>query len=95
MEVIQWTSLWNKYKDEFEKEKSMVGGSLGDKADEDLKLRIIEHVSLSMKNHCCWQMAIYLLLIFFSIFSTEYSRCLKVLLKDHLKETCRASMPKH
>lgn len=48
MEVIQWTSLWNKYKDEFEKEKSMVGGSLGDKAGEDLKLRIIEHVSLSI-----------------------------------------------
>jgi len=48
MEVIQWTSLWNKYKDEFEKEKSMIGGSLGDKAGEDLKLRIIEHVSLSI-----------------------------------------------
>lgn len=44
MEVIQWTSLWNKYKGEFEKEKTMIGGSLGDKAGEDLKLRIIEHV---------------------------------------------------
>ncbi|KAF2573489.1 hypothetical protein F2Q70_00006394, partial [Brassica cretica] len=44
MEVIQWTALWNKYKGEFENEKSMVGGSLGDKAGEDLKLRIIEHV---------------------------------------------------
>ncbi|KAF3505775.1 hypothetical protein F2Q69_00000386 [Brassica cretica] len=43
MEVIQWTALWNKYKDVFEKEKSLVGGSLGDKAGEDLKLRIIEH----------------------------------------------------
>ncbi|WZZ91764.1 hypothetical protein YC2023_120343 [Brassica napus] len=43
MEVIQWTALWNKYKGEFENEKSMVGGSLGDKAGEDLKLRIIEH----------------------------------------------------
>ena len=48
MEVIQWTALWNKYKGEFENEKSMVGGSLGDKAGEDLKLRIIEHVSLSL-----------------------------------------------
>lgn len=53
MEVIQWTSLWNKYKDEFEKEKSMVGGSLGDKAGEDLKLRIIEHVSLSICIKAC------------------------------------------
>lgn len=43
MEVIQWTSLWDKYKDEFEKEKNMIGGSLGDKAAEDLRLRIIEH----------------------------------------------------
>ena len=49
MEVIQWTALWNKYKGEFENEKSMVGGSLGDKAGEDLKLRIIEHVSLSLR----------------------------------------------
>ncbi|KAM5577589.1 26S proteasome non-ATPase regulatory subunit 12 [Rosa sericea] len=43
MEVIQWTTLWNKFKDEFENEKNMLGGSLGDKAAEDLKLRIIEH----------------------------------------------------
>ncbi|XWS57284.1 hypothetical protein CRYUN_Cryun09bG0160700 [Craigia yunnanensis] len=43
MEVIQWTSLWNSYKDEFENEKNMLGGSLGDKAAEDLRQRIIEH----------------------------------------------------
>ncbi|XP_017612218.1 26S proteasome non-ATPase regulatory subunit 12 homolog A [Gossypium arboreum] len=43
MEVIQWTSLWSSYKDEFENEKNMLGGSLGDKAAEDLKQRIIEH----------------------------------------------------
>ncbi|XP_059432976.1 26S proteasome non-ATPase regulatory subunit 12 homolog A [Corylus avellana] len=43
MEVIQWTSLWNTYKDEFENEKSMLGGTLGDKAAEDLRQRIIEH----------------------------------------------------
>ncbi|KAI3930762.1 hypothetical protein MKX01_037208, partial [Papaver californicum] len=43
MEVIQWTSLWEAYKAEFENEKSMLGGSLGDKAAEDLKQRIIEH----------------------------------------------------
>lgn len=44
MEVVQWTALWNLYKDEFENEKNMLGGSLGDKAAEDLKQRIIEHV---------------------------------------------------
>ncbi|XWS58965.1 hypothetical protein CRYUN_Cryun08bG0079500 [Craigia yunnanensis] len=43
VEVIQWTSLWNSYKDEFENEKNMLGGSLVDKAAEDLRQRIIEH----------------------------------------------------
>ncbi|KAI3981566.1 hypothetical protein MKX01_007486, partial [Papaver californicum] len=43
MEVIQWTSLWDAYKAEFENERSMLGGLLGDKAAEDLKQRIIEH----------------------------------------------------
>lgn len=45
MEVIQWTALWQTYKDEFENEKNMLGGSLGDKAAEDLRQRIIEHVT--------------------------------------------------
>lgn len=45
MEVILWTSLWNTYKDEFDNEKNLLGGSLGDKAAEDLKQRIIEHVN--------------------------------------------------
>ncbi|KGN62104.1 26S proteasome non-ATPase regulatory subunit 12 homolog A [Cucumis sativus] len=43
MEVIQWTALWNDYKDEFENEKNLLGGSLVEKAAEDLKQRIIEH----------------------------------------------------
>ncbi|XP_062097277.1 26S proteasome non-ATPase regulatory subunit 12 homolog A [Humulus lupulus] len=43
MEVVQWTALWNSYKDEFENEKNMLGGFLGDKAAEDLKQRVIEH----------------------------------------------------
>ncbi|XP_020599063.1 26S proteasome non-ATPase regulatory subunit 12 homolog A-like [Phalaenopsis equestris] len=43
MEVIQWTSLWNMYKDEFESEKNLLGGPLVPKAADDLKLRIIEH----------------------------------------------------
>lgn len=46
MEVIQWISLWNMFKDEFDNEKNMLGGSLGDKAAEDLRQRIIEHVIL-------------------------------------------------
>ncbi|KAJ6842146.1 26S proteasome non-ATPase regulatory subunit 12-like protein A-like [Iris pallida] len=43
MEVIQWTSLWEMFKDEFEKENDLLGGSLGAKAADDLKQRIIEH----------------------------------------------------
>ncbi|GFY94187.1 26S proteasome regulatory subunit, putative [Actinidia rufa] len=43
MEVIQWTALWNRFKDEFENEKNMLGGPLGDKAAEDLRQRVIEH----------------------------------------------------
>uniref|UniRef100_A0A6N2LIH4 PCI domain-containing protein n=1 Tax=Salix viminalis TaxID=40686 RepID=A0A6N2LIH4_SALVM len=43
MEVIQWTSLWNAFMNEFENGKNLLGGSLGDKAAEDLKQRIIEH----------------------------------------------------
>ncbi|KAK6924182.1 Proteasome component (PCI) domain [Dillenia turbinata] len=43
MEVIQWTSLWAAYEDEFEGEKNMLGGSLVEKAAEDLRQRIIEH----------------------------------------------------
>ncbi|XP_019463312.1 PREDICTED: 26S proteasome non-ATPase regulatory subunit 12 homolog A-like [Lupinus angustifolius] len=42
MEVIQWTSLWDAYKTEFESEK-ISGKSLGEKAEEDLRQRIIEH----------------------------------------------------
>ncbi|CAM8996631.1 unnamed protein product [Rhodiola kirilowii] len=43
MEVIQWTNLWSTFKDEFESEKNLPGGSLGEKAADDFKLRIIEH----------------------------------------------------
>lgn len=44
MEVIQWTTLWDTYKNDFENEKAS-GESLGEKAAEDLKQRIIEHVN--------------------------------------------------
>lgn len=47
MEVIQWTSLWEFFKEEYEKEKDL-GGALGAKASEDLRLRIIEHVLVTL-----------------------------------------------
>ena len=37
MEVIKCTAMWNAYKDEFENEKDMLGGSLDDKVAEDLR----------------------------------------------------------
>ncbi|CAI0554959.1 unnamed protein product, partial [Linum tenue] len=43
MEVVQWTSLWDSYKEEFDSEKNLLGGSLVDKAAEDLRQRVIEH----------------------------------------------------
>jgi 26S proteasome regulatory subunit N5 len=43
MEVIQWTNLWEFFREEYDNEKNLVGGALGAKAAEDLKLRIIEH----------------------------------------------------
>lgn len=48
-----WTALWNMFKDEFENEKNMLGGSLGEKAAEDLRLRVIEHVML-LKTEYLW-----------------------------------------
>ena len=48
MEVIQWTTLWDSYKNEFENENN-VGKNLGDKAAEDLRERVIEHV---IPSHC-------------------------------------------
>ncbi|KAG6392781.1 hypothetical protein SASPL_147007 [Salvia splendens] len=39
MEVIQWTALWGTFENEFANEKDMLGGSLGEKAAEDLKLK--------------------------------------------------------
>lgn len=56
MEVIQWTALWNTFKDEFENEKNMLGGSLGEKAAEDLRLRVIEHVILFKTNICLYSL---------------------------------------
>ncbi|CAO2826131.1 unnamed protein product [Amaranthus hypochondriacus] len=43
MEVILWTMLWNEFEGEFDSEKNLLGGSLGEKAAEDLRQRVIEH----------------------------------------------------
>ncbi|XP_057523507.1 26S proteasome non-ATPase regulatory subunit 12 homolog A-like [Amaranthus tricolor] len=43
MEVILWTMLWNEFEAEFDSEKYLLGGSLGEKAAEDLRQRVIEH----------------------------------------------------
>ncbi|GMH03892.1 hypothetical protein Nepgr_005731 [Nepenthes gracilis] len=51
MEVIQWTAFWEAYKDEFGNEKNLLGGSLVDKAAEDLRQRIIEHNILVVSNY--------------------------------------------
>jgi len=45
MEVIRWDRFWEDYKSEFEQEVNLPGGSLGDQAAEDLRQRVIEHVS--------------------------------------------------
>ncbi|KAL2337625.1 hypothetical protein Fmac_012071 [Flemingia macrophylla] len=42
MEVIQWTTLLDTYKSDFENEKA-IGKSLGEKVAKDLRQRVIEH----------------------------------------------------
>ncbi|XP_056691393.1 uncharacterized protein [Spinacia oleracea] len=46
MEVILWTVLWNEFEGEFDNEKNLLGGPLGEKAGDDLKQRVIEHVTI-------------------------------------------------
>lgn len=43
MEVIQWVTFWETYQSEFDVESSFPGGALGEKANEDLRQRVIEH----------------------------------------------------
>lgn len=109
MEVIQWTALWNTFKDEFENENNMLGGSLGDKAAEDLRLRVIEHVLLLKCKISLNQLFIFtdctddniILLLYYvhamhcltDYFLAEYHCCLQILLKDNIEETCRSIMP--
>ena len=96
MEVIQWTALWNDYKDEFENEKNLLGGSLVEKAAEDLKQRIIEHVL-----YIPFAISLYFIWLLtychcdstcFLFFYLEYSCRVEVLLEDYIEETCRAAV---
>ena len=85
MEVIQWTALWNDYKDEFENEKNLLGGSLVEKAAEDLKQRIIEHVlyipfTILFTSSSFVHVVIVIQRFFFCYL--EYSRCVEILLED-------------
>ena len=57
MEVVQWTSLWGFFKNEYETEKNLLGGALGAKAAGDLKLSITDHVLLYV-----WSIVIVILL---------------------------------
>ncbi|KAJ7536401.1 hypothetical protein O6H91_12G067900 [Diphasiastrum complanatum] len=43
MEVINWVTFWENYQNEFEQEAKLSGGSLGDKAADSLRQRVIEH----------------------------------------------------
>jgi 26S proteasome regulatory subunit N5 len=74
MEVIQWTALWEFSKHEFENEKNLLGGALGAKAAEDLKLRIIEHVLLTLcMAYSCSYFALWLST------KSDFSLCLEYL----------------
>ena len=92
MEVIQWMTLWNTFKDEFENEKNMLGGSLGNRAAEDLRQRVIKHVIF----HSCSIIYFNYMLQWFIyktlLFLVEHPCCLIVLLKDYLGETCWAAL---
>lgn len=98
MEVIQWISLWNTFKEEFENEKNMLGGSLGDKAAEDLRQRIIEHVVfLFILSYTQYFVLSFELLVVTYLQNclefAEHPCCLKILLEDYNKESCKSVVP--
>uniref|UniRef100_A0A453MJ49 PSMD12/CSN4-like N-terminal domain-containing protein n=1 Tax=Aegilops tauschii subsp. strangulata TaxID=200361 RepID=A0A453MJ49_AEGTS len=94
MEVIQWTKLWEFFKDEYENEKNLLGGALGTKAAEDLKLRIIEHVLLFLAFTICLFSVLPLCLsidLWFMV-CPEYLGCFKVLFEDYPEEAGGSSL---
>jgi hypothetical protein len=44
MEVIRWADFLEEYKDEFDQELTLPGEDPGNRAVDDLRLRVIEHV---------------------------------------------------
>lgn len=85
MEVIQWTTLWEFFKSEYENE----GGALGAKAPEDLKLRIIEHVCIAQFGRCLVSFfALYFSTEYEFLLPLEYLGCVQVLLEDYPQENC-------
>jgi hypothetical protein len=96
MEVIQWTNLWEFFKEEYEKEENLLGGALGAKASEDLKLRIIEHVLHTLclvYNYDYFALASCLSIESDLLLSSEYLGCVQVLCKGYPQEACRSSLP--
>jgi len=93
MEVIQWTSLWDFLKDEYETEKNLLGGALGAKAAEDMKLRIIEHVllTLCLVNSYSY-FALYLSIESDLLLCSEYLGRVEVLFQDYPQEACGSSL---
>lgn len=96
MEVIQWTQLWEAYKDDFEKEANLLGGSLGPKAADDLRQRIIEHVCILILSSLPVRL-LCLQILFSSIYKSpyfaEYIGGVQILCEDYLKETCWSFVP--
>lgn len=93
MEVIQWTKLWEFFKDEYENEKNLLGGALGTKAAEDLKLRIIEHVLLSWHSLYVYSvLSLCLSIDFWFMLCPEYLGCFEVLFEDYPEEAGGSSL---
>lgn len=55
MEVIRWDRFWEDYKTEFDQEVNLPGGALGERAAEDLRQRVIEHVNICIPSFSSWE----------------------------------------
>jgi hypothetical protein len=51
MEVIMWADFLEEYKDEFDQESTLSGEDPGNRAVDDLRLRVIEHVCFTFPLH--------------------------------------------
>ncbi|KAL6975959.1 26S proteasome non-ATPase regulatory subunit 12 A [Sarracenia purpurea var. burkii] len=74
--LVQRMALWNTFNKEFDNEKNMLGGALGDKVAEDLRQRVVEHV-ISHHSFNCNLYAVIIVLPFVEyilVVSKYYSR---------------------